>query len=197
MQDSNIEQFQSYPSHSCFISVERINGEKILKIDFSVKDYHILNGVQNHKFPDNVVVNDKIYLDEKLKDKIIKDLDIFIKTENLNIGYKTNPYGFLYNEFVDFKGNIILIEDAAIINEPCIWLGCKSKDVFIDNGNSIEKYNFQAYQGNVIIKNKIRLSPEEAQNLKEIMQKQWIMYDVNELKESLPINSKNTNKLKI
>jgi len=157
MSEKNIEQFNSYLSYSCFISVEKIDEKKLLKIDFGNKK--------------NEVISNDIYLDEKLKNELFDALDTYIKTEYLNRNYKKNDFGLPYNEWKDVNGETFLIEDAGAINTALIWLEFK--------------------------KNKLGLSPEEAQKLKEVIQKQWVLNDVIELNDTLATNHKITNKLKI
>jgi hypothetical protein len=178
MQEQNIEKFTSYPSYSCFISVENIDGENLLKIDFGIKDY-------------------QIYLNKQLKDKLVNELDIFTRTQYLNRNFKTNDLGFPFNEWQDVQGNMFFLEDTGMMNAASIWLGCKTRNVIIEDDNTVKKSGFNKLENKVSFKNKISLSPDEAEQLKELIKKQWILNDVKELEETLAINNNNRKKFKI
>lgn len=199
MQDSHIEKFTSYPSCSCLISVEKIDGNNVLKFDFAIKEYQVVNRSFNetYKFPDNIVINDKIYCDEKLKNELLDTLDIFIKTEYLPRNYKTNSIGLPYNDWEDVKGNIISIEDSGSMNAAQIILKCKTKDILIKTSHGLEEYQFEIPKDKVCMKNRLSLSPEEAKQLKELIQRQWILNEVKELNEYLPENKSIKNKFKV
>lgn len=193
------EQFKSYPSHSCFISIEKINGDNLLKIDFSVKNYQVIDNFQSktYNFPPNIVINDQIYLDKRLTNELINALEIFTKTEYLDRKYKTNSLGFPYKEWNDVRGNTLLIEDSGSMNAASIVLSCKINDILIKNDHGLEKYQFKFPENNIIINNKLNLSPERAEQLIQSLQKQWILNEVKELEESLTENKTSKNKLKI
>lgn len=54
---------------TAFISMIKENNEPIMVIDMNIKDYviHIGSDAGEYNFPGNVVINDKLYLNQQLK----------------------------------------------------------------------------------------------------------------------------------
>jgi hypothetical protein len=182
--------------HPCFISIDNIDGKDVLKLDFNIKTYKILKqGWKELPFPENIVINDKLYLDEKMKDQLINALDVFIKTTYLSTIYPKTERGFSYNEWTDVKGNKIHIQDSSAATDAYIWFGGVVEDVFIQTENGLEKYKFP--EGDLLIEDRMHLNISKVKKLKEIIQKQWIMNEVKNLDLALPVNSKSkkTNKI--
>jgi hypothetical protein len=182
--------------HPCFISIDNIDGKDVLKLDFKIKTFKVLNqGWKELPFPDNIIINDKLYLDEKMKDQLINALDVFINTGYLNNHYKKTERGFSYNEWTDVKGNKIHIQDSSVATDAYIWFGGTVENVFIPTENGLEKYKFP--EGDLLIEDRMHLNITKVKKLKEIIQKQWIMNEVKNLDKELPVNLKAKNKNKI
>lgn len=198
MAKSKINKLTCCYKHPCFISMEKLNGKDILKLDFRIKTYKLFNpgkGWTEHNFPSNIIIKDKLYLDEKMKDQLINALDIFIKTGYLNNDYKKTERGFSYNEWSDVKGNKIHIQDSSAASAAYIWFGGQVENVFVPTENGMEEFKFP--EGDVLIEDRMHLNIPKVKKLKEIIQKQWIMNEVKNLDQELPVNAPTKNKLKI
>jgi hypothetical protein len=182
--------------HKCLISIDKINDENVVKLEFNITGYQVYtNAWINYTFPIDTIINNSLYLDHSLKNEIVEALDIYARTECLSRQYPTDDLGFPYNEWKDIKGNSIKILDPGFMNAPAILFGCNIQNVLIKNGNKVEEYNFpDNYQ---VIGEKITLTPQKAKELKEIIEKQWVLAQVRDLEENLPIQQKNKNTMKI
>jgi hypothetical protein len=147
--------------HKCLISVEKINDENLIKLEFNITGYQVYtNFWADYKFPLDTIINNKLYLDEKLKNEIVEALDIYAKTEYLSRKYPRDDLGFSYNEWKDIKSNSIKVLDPGFMNASAILFGCNIKSVLIKNGNKTEEFKFpDNYQ---VIGEKITLTPQKA-----------------------------------
>jgi len=180
----------------CFISMEKIDGKDVLKLDFRVTGYKVCNnGWKDYDFPKNAIINDKLYLDEQMKNQLLQAFDVFLKTGYLNHHYPKTQRGFSYNEWMDVKGNSIHVQDSSAASAAYIWFGGEVGDVMIPTENGVEKYKYP--EGDVLVSSRMHLSINKVKKLKEIIQKQWILNEVKKLDEALPINASTKNSLKI
>lgn len=182
----------------CYISMEKLDGKDVLKLDFRIKTYKILKqgeGWVEHDFPPDIIINDKLYLDENMKNLLIKAFDVFIKTGYLNNVYLKTERGFSYNDWKDLKGNTIHIQESSAARDSFIWFGGKMKDIFVPTESGMERFNFP--QDDFVISDCMHLNITKVKKLKEIIQNQWMMNEVKNLNEELPINTQTKNKSKI
>jgi hypothetical protein len=153
--------------------------QTVMKLDFNILYYRHLvkyEGWKKIDFPKNIVVNDKLYLDETLKDKVIEMLDCFIKTGSIrDVTEETTSRGFSIMELKDLKGNSISIQDSSAATEAMIWFGCRTKDqAFIDVNGKLE--NFQFPSGEVSLEERLHMNKKKARELKKIIKTEWKNY---------------------
>lgn len=156
----------------CEVSVEKLNNQNVLKIDFNIKEFKVLqNGWQDFSFPSNVSINDKLYLDEALKDKVVSILDDFIKTGGIESINKTKR-GFTFLDIEDLMGNTISIQQSSSASEPKIWFGSKTENkAYSWKNDKITPYIYPA--GDVSIADRLHLNRTKAQQLKNAINNVW------------------------
>jgi hypothetical protein len=158
----------------CSISIDTLNGNPVLKFDFDIKTYKICNqGWHEHSFPANVAINDKLFLNEEMKNRLIAMLDVFLETGYINdpeLAKTERGFGFL--EFKDLMGNIISIQDSSSAEQAKIWFGCETKNkAFFWSDNKLVPYQFE--KGDLLIEDRLHLNQNKVQRLKNIINQEW------------------------
>ena len=175
-----------------FISMEKLDNKDVLQIDLNIKEFKILNQVwKDVNFPSNISINDKLYLDEALKDKIISLLDCFIAT-----GYLADPdqtqteRGFSLLELKDLMGNTISIQESSSAEQAKIWFGCETKNkAFLWENNALVPYEFP--RGDILMEDRLHLNSSKAKRLKLAIESEWQNHFIN--KNSLEIKKPKMN----
>lgn len=164
-------------SKEAFVSGEIIDNSPTLVIDFNINTYQVLGngGWQEKHFPENIIINDKIYLNEELKDKILVMLDDFINNSALTLKEFTNKKtarGFSHYETLDIKGNCISIQESSNVT-PAVWFGTSvEKEVYITNDKG-ELVNFELPKEEILISDRLHLREKNAVSLKKAMISEW------------------------
>jgi hypothetical protein len=158
----------------CIVSLEKNNNEKVLKLDFNIKQYKICNGGwKDFNFPEDIVINDVLYLNEEVKDNVIKVLDCFIETEYLrDVEHTSTNRGFALSEFKDMIGNTISIQESSAAMAAYIWFGCDTKGkVFTQEGDKLVPYKYPS--GDHLVSDRMHLNVAQCVELKEMLQDVW------------------------
>lgn len=160
---------------SCQVSVEKLDNQHVLKLDFNIKEYKICiigQGWQDYMFPENIVINDKLYLDSDTKDKLLEIFDHFIETQYLHLpDAKQNARGFSYLDLTDIKGNPISIQASSAAMESCIWFGAQIKDICVDEGGQLVPYKFPA--GDPLVSGRMHLNISKVKQLRNAIVTEW------------------------
>lgn len=158
----------------CLISMAKLKGEDVLKLDFNILTYEFSDPKWQSKiFQANIIINDKLFLNEDMKNKLQETLDIFIATGDLkNDEMKLTKRGFSLLESKDLNGNKISIQKSSSAMEPKIWLGCETKNkAFFWKDNDLVPYVFE--KGNILFKDRLHLNVSKAKKLKNIVNQVW------------------------
>jgi hypothetical protein len=185
--------------YSCFVSIENVDNKPVLKFDFRIKSYQVCNyGWKEYQFPENIVINDKLYLDEELKNHLLKILSGFADTGYLeNDEQQLTSRGFSYNELMDLKNRVISVQQSSA-NGSFIWFGCSSKihkDAYVKEGDNLVKYEYP--RGDVLVNERLHLSIPNTRKLIKAINELWKLNEVNILEKELAVNSPNKKPNKI
>lgn len=164
--------------------------QDLLVLDFSIKQYKVCSdGWKTVDFPTNIILNDKLYLDEKLQNQLITILDGFIKNGYLSMAEDKTPRGFGYIKLRDTESNIISIQESSAAGDHKIWLGCEVNRYLGDN-NKEKCFDFNTRD--FLIEDRLHLNKEGVRNLIQAMKYEWINHKVAILDKNLekkPVNS--------
>ena len=158
----------------CGIAMDTLNGQDVLKFDFDIKTYKICNyGWSDYHFPANATINDKLFLNEEMKDRLIAMLDVFLNTGYINDPELTQTSrGFGLAEFKDLMGNTVSTQDSSSAEQAKIWFGCETKNkAFVWKDNELVPYQFE--RGDVSIADRLHLNQPKVQRLKNIINQVW------------------------
>jgi hypothetical protein len=158
--------------------MDTLNGEIVLKLDFNIKQYKVLtNGWKSHYFLPNTIINDSLYLNKDMTNKVIEILNGFQTTGELEPeGAEYTNRGFSFIKMKDLKGNLISIQKSSTANESCIWFGCATKDkVFLQENDKFTPYPF--VKGEVLIEDRLHLNRSKTKILINAIKKHWLKTD--------------------
>lgn len=161
------------------ISMIEQKGEPIMVIDADIKDYviHIGSDAGTYDFPGNVVVNDKLYLNRKLKDELLGTLEEFIETTYIqNPEAKENARGFKCLNPIDIYGNTISIQESSNM-DPAIWFGVnlKTSSVLVWKDNELKPFEYPSFH--VMLKDRLHLKMPQAKKFKKMIIGLWKKYE--------------------
>lgn len=158
----------------CSVSLTSLNGQDVLMLDFNIQDYKVCNsGWHDYKFPPNVAVNDKLFLNEEMKNKLVEMLDVFLETGSLDAPEMTRTNrGFGLVEPLDSMGNVISVQESSSAMQAKIWLGCSTKNqAFVWKDKTLQPYEFE--RGDVLLQDRLHLNMSKARRLKTIINEVW------------------------
>lgn len=158
----------------CWINLENIEGQKVLKLDFRIKNYKVCNnGWKEHSFPADIIVNDKLYLAEESLNRVVQVLDSFLEKGYLEDSQEqVTERGFSYLELKDLYGNVISIQNSSSAITDNIWFGCQTQNkAFILRNNEVSSYVFANY--NPLISDRLHLNKTKVKSLKIALLKEW------------------------
>lgn len=180
---------------TCLISIEEINKIPLLKLDMNIRSYQVLDKSWiTHNIPPGVMVDDKLYLDEEMKNKVCDILDCFIKKGSIQSSTnQITSRGFSYFEHEDKNGNIISIQDSSAASSPHVWFGLKMNQHFFTLEGD-KKVAFYIPHNNILLEERLHLNKSQAKMLKKAITVEWNFYNLN---KSLPDKDDKTNKNKI
>lgn len=158
----------------CIISMDKLDNENILKIDFNIKNYKVCNlGWKDYDFPTNIVINDKLFLNEEMKNQLIKIFDLFLKEESLSaIATEQTARGFNMANFKDLMGSIISIQESSSAEEAKIWFGCRTKNKAYQWVNS-ELSPYEYPKGDLLLDDRLHLNKDSIKSLKKKIEMVW------------------------
>lgn len=154
----------------CDIYTVKEESSPLLVIDFNIKEYKVCDfGWTDYKFPTDIVINDKLYLDKKLTIQVVELLDCFIQTRGLEAAdSQTTERGFYYRDLQDLKGNKISIQESSNGMDAFIWFGCVTDDkVFVKKDNQLIPYKFP--KGDCLVEDRLHLNIDQAKELKLVL----------------------------
>lgn len=157
------------------------------------------SGWETVDFPVNAVVNDKLYLNEELKNKIITLLDQFIETTYINDTEATaTGRGFKLLELQDIYQNKISAQESSSVS-PHIWFGVSTTDkVFVWKNDKLEPFRFP--YGDNVVSDRLHLTTQNAKKLKKIIDAEWTLIAViaekEKLEDAIPLTISTTPKVK-
>lgn len=158
----------------CWISLECIDNQPILKIDFRIKEYKILqSGWKDCKFPDNIAINDKLYLTKDMYEKVVKVLDYYMENQTMGDSeVELTERGFSYLELTDLYGNSISIQESSSAISNKAWFGCQTKNnaFIIKNGQA---YPYEYPQGQVLVSDRLHLNKADWKKMRKAMVREW------------------------
>lgn len=158
----------------CSVSLDTLKGQDVLVLDFNIRNYKVCNsGWHDYKFPSSVAINDKLFLNEEMKIKVVEMLDVFLETGYLDSPDMTRTNrGFGVVEPLDAMGNIISIQESSSASQAKIWLGCATKNqVFIWKDKTLQPYVFE--RGDVLLQDRLHLNTSKARRLKTVINEVW------------------------
>lgn len=159
---------------TCFISTEEKDGQKLLKIDFNITSYkYCLQGWHEKSFPHNIVINDKLYLNEAMVEKLVLALDHFVKYGEIKISeQQKTDRGFAYGEFKDINDNVVHLQKSSAAMYDAMWFGCRTSDKILVNDNGhLKPYEFK--ETDHVVSDTLHMKQDKAQELKEAIVAQW------------------------
>ena len=158
----------------CSVSMDKLNGQDALVLCFNIRDYKICDsGWHDYQFPSNVTINDKLFLNEEMKNKVVEILDGFLETGYLNsfdVTHTSRGFGFI--EPLDAMGNVISMQESSSAMEAKIWFGCETKNqVYVWKDKTLQPYKFE--RGDILIQDRLHLNLAKARRLKTIINEVW------------------------
>lgn len=168
----------SYGKTFKFDMIEQ-KGEPIMVVDCDIKQYviHVGHDSGTYDFPMNVVVNDKLYLNQQVKDELLETLDNFIETTYIqHPEAQVNARGFKSLNPKDIYGNNISIQESSNM-EPAIWFGVdlKTSDVLVWKDNQLKQFEYPSQQ--IMLQDRLHLKMPQAKKLKKIIVSLWKNYE--------------------
>ncbi len=160
---------------TAIISMIKENNEPIMVIDMDIKDYviHIGHDSGEYNFPGNVVINDKLYLNEKLKNELLETLDEFIETTYIqNPEAKETARGFKHLDPKDIYGNTISIQESSNM-DPAIWFGVSVKEnsVLVWREGELKPFKYPSHH--IMLKDRLHLKTAQAKKFREMIVSMW------------------------
>ena len=167
-----MKKFTCRYNKDCWISIENIDNKPIMKLDFKIKTYQVLkHGWRDYNFPDDIAINDKLYLTKEMVDKIIQLFDYYLENSSLEDpeAQLTNR-GFSYLELKDLYGNTISTQESSALYN--LWFGCRTKNkaYLVRNGEALP-YEFP--EGDLLITDRLHLNKSKIKQLKRTILKEW------------------------
>lgn len=179
----------------CHISFKNKDNELITVLDFKIKSYKVFNyGWHQYDYPSNIILEDKLYLNEEKLNKIINSFDNFI-----NYGYLTEEDVKDIEDFKDLKGNKIRLYNSSSVDAK-LWFGCNINEAYIKVGETIEPFSHIKGEGvfgdGLLINDRLHLTESQVKRLLKTFKKAKLNHQVEILENVLqPKNS--TKKLKV
>lgn len=179
--------------NKCYISFKEKDNELITVLDFKVKSYKILNhGWKEYDYPDNIIIEDKLYLNEKMLNKIIDCFDNFIK-----YSYITQNKLDEIENFRDLKGNKIRIYNSSSIEDK-LWFGADIQVAHIKVEDKIELYEHEKgidpfgnhKKPTLLIPDRLHLKKNNVERLLKMFNKAKVNHQVNLLEKELKPKTK-------
>lgn len=160
---------------TAFISMIKENNEPIMVIDMNIKDYviHIGHDSGEYNFPGNVVINDKLYLNQQLKNELLETLDEFIETTYIqNQEAKETARGFKYLDPKDIYGNTISIQESSNM-DSAIWFGVSidEKSVLVWRDGELQPFKYPSHH--IMLKDRLHLKTVQAKEFREMIVSMW------------------------
>lgn len=160
---------------TCALSMVDHAGTPLMLFDMLIDEYviHLGDNRGTYKYPGNVVINDKRYLNKEQSELILQMLDCFIESTYLDMPEaKKTQRGFKFIENADVYGNKLSIQESSNI-DPAIWFGVKIKneDVKIWQNNELVEFKYPSYD--VLIHDRLHLKMPQAKKLRKIIAGLW------------------------
>lgn len=161
------------------VSMLEKNGEPIMLLDMNIKDYmiHVGHDTGTYKFPPNIVINDKLYINRDMKQQLIETLEDFIKTTYLQNSYtETNQRGFKNMKPKDIYGTTISIQESSNM-DPALWFGpiVRNNEVLMWQDNKLTPFVYPSH--NILINDRLHLKMPQAKKLKNMIATMWKNFD--------------------
>jgi hypothetical protein len=186
-------------NNTFLIYTDKVQGQDVVVIDMNIKKYKNCNdkmktGWQDIEFPSNVMIKDKIYLNESLKNEVVLILKQFIKEGYFNHDkIQQTERGFDYLNLKDIDGKEISVQNSSAATLDAIWFGGRVDNVMIKKENGdIEPFTFP--EGAILLGERLHLTKSLARQLIKSINDEWNAYMFHEkLDQSLETKNKTTN----
>ena len=174
-----MKKFKCFYGKTFNFSMIKIGNQPIMVVDADIKDYiiHIGNHRGKYNLPQTIVLNDKLYFHEKLKDKLLETLDTFIKTNYIKNPDAEETYcGFKILNLTDIYGNTISLQECSNV-DPAIWFGVNLKPssaLFWEN-NELKPFKLSPHSA--MFSGGLHLKIKQAKKLRKLIVDLWEKYE--------------------